>query len=81
MCPGPQSIYSKRNIMEETEPEEVTVEVLDKNFKLLFKGKDAAAVQWILDNPIPPCTAYLVEFNDIMSIDEYLREWDELEYL
>ena len=65
------------------EEEYLIVEVLDKNFHVLFRGSDARAVNWICDHPVPPHVVYLEGegFNDLMTIDAYLREWDELEYL
>lgn len=60
--------------------EDLIVEVLDRTLTVLFKGTDAKAVEWICANPVHPYLVYLEGLKDLMSIDDYLREWDELEY-
>jgi hypothetical protein len=54
------------------------VEVLDKWFRVIFRGADEDAVEWICDHPLGPESVWLTECNDLMSIDDYLREWDLL---
>lgn len=61
------------------EPEDCEiVEVLDKLFRVIFRGPDDVAVEWICDHPLGPESVWLTESQDLMGIDDYLKEWDLL---
>lgn len=63
--------------MDESDDYEI-VEVLDKFFRVIFIGPDDEAVEWICNNPLGPESVWLTECNDLMSIDDFLKEWDLL---
>ncbi|QJD49776.1 hypothetical protein SEA_CLUBPENGUIN_52 [Streptomyces phage ClubPenguin] len=56
-----------------------TVEVLDKEFRVIFIGREGRAVEWVCENALGPDMVWLRGYNDLMSIDEWLQEWDSLQ--
>lgn len=55
-------------------------EVLDKSLKVRYIGSVENAVEWICDFPLDPHMVYIRETNDFVSVDQFMKKWDELEY-
>lgn len=54
------------------------VEVLDKNFRVIFTGPEHIAFDWICENPLGPEMVWLKGYSDLMTIDEWVAELDSL---
>lgn len=55
------------------------VEVLDKNFKVIFVGCENRAFDWVCENPLGPEMVWLRGYRDLMTIDEWAEELDSLQ--
>lgn len=64
--------------MNESYSEDI-VEILDKTLRVIFIGLERQAVDWVCDHPLEPEMIWLRDYNDLMSIDDWLSEWDSLQ--
>jgi len=55
-----------------------TVEVLDREFNVLYSDRLEETVRWICRNAVGPSMVWIVEAQELVSIDEFLREWDDV---
>jgi hypothetical protein len=51
--------------------------VLDRKMKPLFKGTDHEILDWIMANPVSPCSVWPADEYAPMSIDEWMDGWEQ----
>lgn len=62
----------------EDHPDAEIVEVLDRHMRVIFRGPDNEAVDWICEHALGPDQVWLVDSKDLVSVDDFLNAWDLL---